>query len=392
MHFWVQIAGTSELALRAPSAIAIVVAAACTAEIGKRLFTFRAGLAAGLLLAVAPRITSLYSRDARMYGLLLGAACASSLAIVLVTERASRRRWLAYGASVVVLGLIHVLAIPLLISHAVLVHLRGGWSSTRRWLLVAALGATPAALVLLYSRIQGGYPNWGDEPNIPRVLRLPEELLGSPTLAWFLVGLAVAALARTTERVFLAVWLFLPVILLYLVSHLLNPSWIPRYVLLVVPALVLLAARSMTNSRVAAVVGAVFVVGLVWQPTLDLRRATSQWQDYRAATEFVEARAVEGDAIVYDHPAHRQGLEYYWGDGPMPDDVLFDVPADERARLYPGEHYPMADVSLDGVDRVWVIGAQDRPLEIIAWLDEEGLAPVETHEVPGLPVMLAERP
>jgi len=359
MHIWISIAGTSELALRAPSALGVAAAAGLTAMIGQRLYSPRVGVIAGVLLAITPTLTSVYARDARPYGLVLMAACAASLALVVVTEAPGRSRWVIYGACVVILGLGHALALTLLPSHAAFVIVRSGKQALIRWAVVAGAGSLPALALVVIAQAQGSSPDWYDVPNVQALVGSPGFVLGSAAFAWFLMGVAVTVLSRRPEALFLACWLFVPSVILYLASQVFTPTFLPRYVLFCAPALMILAARGISASRVSVAVGAVLVVGLVWAPTSVLRSQPSQYQDYRSVAQQIGREQTAGDGILFDHPAHRKGIEYHLDPAAPPVDIAFDTSAAERGRLYASEVYPLSDASLDGIDRVWVVESPD---------------------------------
>lgn len=150
-----RLAGTGEVAVRLPSALAIAVAAAATAAIGRRLVSPGTGLAAGLLVPVFPQVDYL-GQDARSYALVL--ACAAVASYLLVRAMAAvrgrhRRAWLAgYGASLVLLGALNVFALLLIPAHAVTLAVRArraGDRAGRRSLTLGWLAAACAALVVL---------------------------------------------------------------------------------------------------------------------------------------------------------------------------------------------------------------------------------------------------
>ncbi|WP_231933609.1 glycosyltransferase family 39 protein [Micromonospora coxensis] len=120
LHGWVRLAGDSPAALRLPSALAMAAAAGLTAVLGRRLFGARAGLLAGLLLAVLPG-TSRYAQEARPYALATLFAVLATLLLVRALDRPGRARWAGYAAAVAALGLTHLLALTLLAAHAVVV-------------------------------------------------------------------------------------------------------------------------------------------------------------------------------------------------------------------------------------------------------------------------------
>jgi mannosyltransferase len=83
-----RVAGTGELAARAPSAVAMAVAAGGVTLLGQRLVSGRAGLAAGLLLAAFPSV-SYYAEDAREYALVTALATVASYLLVRALQAAT---------------------------------------------------------------------------------------------------------------------------------------------------------------------------------------------------------------------------------------------------------------------------------------------------------------
>ena len=87
---WVvsRLAGSSELAPRAPSAVAMAVSAGVVTLLGQRLVSGRAGLAAGLLFAAFPSV-SFYAEDAREYALVTALATIASYFLVRALQAAT---------------------------------------------------------------------------------------------------------------------------------------------------------------------------------------------------------------------------------------------------------------------------------------------------------------
>jgi mannosyltransferase len=81
MHFWTQVFGHSEFAVRAPSIIAMGFAVGLTAELGRRLFDPVVGALAGLFLCVIPQI-SRYAREARPYAISCLLAVVATLLLI----------------------------------------------------------------------------------------------------------------------------------------------------------------------------------------------------------------------------------------------------------------------------------------------------------------------
>ena len=83
-----RLAGSGELAARAPSAVAMAVAAGLVTLLGQRLASGRAGLAAGLLMAAFPSV-SYYAEDAREYAIVAALATVASYLLVRALEAAT---------------------------------------------------------------------------------------------------------------------------------------------------------------------------------------------------------------------------------------------------------------------------------------------------------------
>ncbi|WP_231921156.1 glycosyltransferase family 39 protein [Micromonospora auratinigra] len=137
VHGWTAVFGTSPTALRLPSALAVTAAAALTARLGERLAGPRAGLLAGLLLAVVPS-TSRYGQEARPYALATLLAVLATLLLVEALRRPSWPRWTGYALTVAALGLTHLIALTLLAAHGLVVLL-----TTRRGPIPVGLDDPP---------------------------------------------------------------------------------------------------------------------------------------------------------------------------------------------------------------------------------------------------------
>src|SRR5215470_3952070 len=112
-----RVAGTGEIAIRLPSALAMAAAALGIAAIARRLASRRAALCAGLLFAAPPEV-SVQGHDARPYAMVTAAAVLASYLLVRAADD-PRPAWLAgYGTSLVLLGYLHLFALLLVPAHA----------------------------------------------------------------------------------------------------------------------------------------------------------------------------------------------------------------------------------------------------------------------------------
>ena len=192
-----------------------------------------------------------------------------------------------------------------------------------------------------------------------------------------LVGVVVTG-ARINGRlirvkVFLVLWLFLPVGLVYLIS-LRAAVFEPRYLIYVAPSFYLLAALGIVGlTRLVPVVGGA-VLALVLSYSL-LGLATQAVNpiksDFRAAAAYVMAHHQNHEPIMFQMPYVRHAFDYYFGadyvalEGPWTND---DKSVESVASLMAssvGEH---TDVWLV-VSEEWLWDSRGLTL---AWLDAHG--------------------
>ena len=199
----VRIAGRGEFAVRLPSAIAMAIAAALVTLLGRRLVSSWAGLAAGLAFAFLPQV-SWFAENAREGAVLTALACVASYCLLralqtgALQEEAARGRWLvAYGVTLVALGLGNLFALLLVAAHAVtLAWSRREYRVDRGFVLRWA--AAVAATVILVSPVAVvGYSqlhqiHWIKPPGLYALLSV-ERLVGDTVP--FLIVLVIVACA-----------------------------------------------------------------------------------------------------------------------------------------------------------------------------------------------------
>jgi mannosyltransferase len=355
MHFWTAVFGDSELALRAPSLIAVALGVGVSAELGRRLFGPVTGLLSGLLLVTVPQL-SRYAQDARAYGLTFLFATLATLLLYRALQQPAWSRWIWYGVTVTLLGFSHILALLVLIGHAYAVLTR---RQTRRWFVVTAVALLPVLpLVYLGLTQRGGQLDWLPPMTPRQVMTAPGDIFGAATVGLLLIGLALTA-RRSDERPLreFAVLAVTPPAVLMGISFLTSSIWVPRYVLVVVPAICWCAAVSLRTvpRRAVAAVLLLFVVG--WPAQQKLRGQTSHaGPDFRTVGRLIGADQQPGDVIVYGTAGTwslRAGVDYELRGRAKPRDVLLRKPAAEVGEL-DAEQCADQVACLGDARRVWL--------------------------------------
>ncbi|MEU4422027.1 glycosyltransferase family 39 protein [Actinoplanes sp. NPDC024001] len=376
LHYWSAVVGTSEVQLRLPSILAMAGGVAVAAELGRRLFNPMIGLVTGLILAVLPN-TSRYAAEVRPYAF----ACFFSVLALLLLVGAVRRpgpyRWAGYGLSLLGIGLFHLVALTTLVAHAVLVGLFV-WRTRRRRTAAAWAGTVLAAMLPLLPIAYLGLHqedtqlHWVRPITQAAVRAMPGEVVGSPEAAWLLIGLVVLASWRPLRRIApMAALAAGPLVALALVSALVSPMWVARYLLVVLAPLAMLAAIALAGGRdgwarygVLRIVAVLLLLAAVTVPAHRAVRSPTakNGPDYRTVARIVGDRQQSGDVVVYPpgNRAMRAGLDYYLNRLPArPGDPLVRVPSAEAAKLTADE-YPDDVAHLAGADRIWVVAGSER--------------------------------
>ncbi len=343
-QLWMPLAGRSIFALRLLAVLFGVLAVPVCAGGARRLGGPAAGLAAGLLLAIAP-FHVWWSQQIRMYAL-VALLCAASIFLLLraVGCQLSGVRRQASGVRLLVaLGLVNLAGLYTLYFFAVLLLLEGlfvagCWLATRRRRLLAiaaCLLLTPLPLLpwLAYFRQHAiRFPD-SAEPPIGWLEFLQAswaELTlgidsGVQAYTGLLVALGVLALALLIVLLFpspaaagegqgegtrgMAIWLALVAAGLPLAAYgvtlqrglFFSAAYQTRYDLAALPALVILLAWGASRlPRPAALLPLALFVGTAAWSLPRLYDARHRTDDYQSLARFVEAYEQPGDAIVFD--------------------------------------------------------------------------------------------
>lgn len=378
-HLWAQVFGSSTLALRAPSIIAMGVAAGALAVLGRRLVDTTTGVLAGLLFAVVPSV-SRYAQEARSYAWVSALVMLTTLGLISALRDPRRRRWLLYGAGLVALTYLHFVALLVVPAHALLAwRLAGGdRRRLRPWLvavLVPAALAVPMAFVAKGQEQQVAWIGRGEKD----ISAFPTTLFGDHAVAWVMMiaaaygAVALWAVYRDVVPALLA-WAFVPPLGAWAIYPLVH-VFLPKYVLFTLPAWALLAAAAVVvplrrpDPRLVryrwfampAALLAVLVLG--WPVQERIRAADSLGEpDFRGAAAYMRTQVEPADAIAYTAPA---GL----GDGRVPIMVemgsaipreAFQRVSGRESGTYTGVACTDLAACLGDTERVWIV-ALDAP-------------------------------
>ncbi|MFD4546422.1 glycosyltransferase family 39 protein [Streptomyces sp. NPDC058466] len=325
MHLWVGLFGDSVISLRLPTALAVAGSASVLSLIGNRLFGYRAGILAGIIFAVVPAV-SRYGQEARSYALVIFAVALATLLLLRALDAPrSSRRWAAYSLTLAVVGLLHLIALSVVLAHACVLaaHARENrslWWRSGLALLAVAACVTPVALLGRSQVRRQLY--WVPEPDAWALLSIVRDVFASALCAGALIALALMARSPRKAPLFLCgTWALLPPVLVWLASHGEVSYFRHVYVLFTLPAWALLAGAGLAAASRSRKAAAALLAALAVLTLPDQRQMRQPFEhdapvplDYAAAADVIKQRHQPGDAVVYDRENTWKldsGVQYY---------------------------------------------------------------------------------
>jgi mannosyltransferase len=371
---WVQM-GSGESWTRLLSVIFGVAAIPVMYQLGKLVLGAKGGRIAALLLAVHAFHIE-YSQEARGYSLAVFLALLSCYCFLKSLQLPSWRTWLAYALCSVLTAYAQVLGTLLLLTQwaygACLRNSRKGalWASS-----MLAVFVSPLVFVLLFTSDRSQLA-WMNQSSVSTLHALLLNFSGDG--GTFLLVMETALLvcsaffcfrkSSVTNKpgyTFLWLWALLPVVLLGAIN-LRWPVLQARYLIVCLPAFLLLVADGLTHLKSRAVFTAAFmaVVGLsivgvssYFRSRTDLNHSDN-WRD---ASRHILSEAQPGDVVLFPYSAEEIAFREYQNRFARRGQFLVLVPKETDLELLStaGQWMPpqLADSTASLHSRVWLISA-----------------------------------
>jgi mannosyltransferase len=371
LHVWVNF-GDTEFVVRSLSAVAGVLTVPVIYALGRSLFGTKVAVIGAVLLA-ANTFHIRYSQEARAYSLVVLLATLSSLFFARAVQNQSRNEWVGYILTSTLAVYTHFFAVLVLGAQwASLVFLRPQDVNWRRLLVsISVIGFLLLPLAVFVLTRDTGQIAWVSKPTIYDIYGLFNSFAGGGrllVLAYFIACFTAFLLAVRTwahSKVsfdtwhygFLLSWFFIPVLAAWAIS-LLKPIFVDRYLIVSLPALVLLGAVGVSQVRQRWILAASLAALLILSVRKVPWRTQLEKEDWRAATSYVVSRASPRDGIVFCQRHARLGFDYYarrLGTTSQTYEVAFPDSSDlaEAARVDPDDNL-LASLPQQ-YDQVWLL-------------------------------------
>ena len=367
--------------LRVLSALFAALAVSLTYLLALRLANKTAAVLSAALLATNP-VFVFHAQEVRMYTMAAALVCANGLTIALAVQRRSLAAWIVSGVLAWFIFGTHYFAIlawgTQWFAAACLWRSSANWRGAFVAAIIAVLGAI--AHIAAFDIVRGtGLISYVKKPGFVDVWNIFRDFLGTAWKRALLTGAAIAIALSTalwqirgrTEQhgqlhvaIWLAAWLFLPLILLFVISHVAAPSLNLRYMVPALPAFALLAGWAIATVRPVLLAGLLFVGVCVSQ-----LRAVYGWygdpplEEWRQAAYAYREAASPDEPVVFFRWYIEAPFRRYAGFPVVPD---IPVDHDEEAVVYVwygknGEIVPIEriDRALQEANSFWLVLAHD---------------------------------
>jgi uncharacterized membrane protein len=342
--------------IRAPSALFAVGTVLALYLLGRQLFGWKVGLLAGVLLASNAFFIH-YAQEARAYTLVVLLVTLASYFLVRELEQPSRSNRLCYALFAALSVYSHYFAFFVLFVHlTTVVVLRRRGLFTQAWISLATATALLCAPALWFaSRAGPAGISWIQPSSLIDLKHVAVDLAGGRELV-LVIFLALGAYGIWAARneqprwpvVFVAAWFVLPIALSFLTS-LYQPMFIVYYLLISVPAIVLLAAVGAVSlpSRLAA---ALLLALVLWQSGLELHSwyRSERVEDWQGAAHHVFEQAQARDSIVFLPSWAHEPFTYYRRQTDESETLLYLSPSTLKAKAAKGRVWVMMRTQDEG--------------------------------------------
>lgn len=387
LHAWIRAFGTSPLALRLPSAMAVGLTVVAVILIVARLGSRRLAIAAGIVCCIVPRV-SYMGEEARSYAFSAAiVAWLSYLLIEIIARGHPARRWWIGYAAMLALGIYVFLytALFVVVHGVILLSARASKGVLRRWAMASTAGVIAAVPVLVWAILERGQIAYLASRDEVSFVTLTVGLwFGEPLFAvaaWTLILAAAAVWAWHAVRgaadsggqrmpslaVVALCWLLIPSVILIGV-HFVVPVFTARYLSYCAPAAAILIVCALgwlaRGRRWALALGVALVVAAALPSYLSQRTPYAKNNsDWAVISAIVGAHAQPGDAIAFDEgvrPSRRPRLALHTYPQGFVNvrDVTLKLPFAENTG-WSDTAYSVAAAAargrLNGVHRLWLV-------------------------------------
>lgn len=347
LRYWVRVVGVSEFALRIPSVIFGVGAIFLIYKLSVVLFNRKVGLCSSFILAISP-FHIFYSQDARHYALFVFLTLLSILLYLKIVRNPGPgiNLYIFYGIVTALLLYTTIWGIFVIVIQNLFY-----WQNhfhKKRWfitqIVIFVIFLFWLVPFFMFMRENGEYVkaclDWIERPDVNSLIETfrtfsfggsrcggwvlffkPEEIWPSQSLLYllgffFILGVLSSGNTNNGKILFVSIWLFMPIVTLFLFSLLFYPLFVIRYLIFVSPAYYILVAKGIEKAKKPllqiVILSFIAILSLPVLTTYYVKELKTNWKE---AIRYLENR-IGNDEVIIVVPSHAsQMFSYYSRDG-----------------------------------------------------------------------------
>jgi mannosyltransferase len=396
LNFWINLFGTSEVALRSLSAIFGIISILFIYQVGSTLFNRRVGLISGLLSAIS-YYHIYYSQEARGYSLLLLLSLLSYLFFIEILQEDGKWHYPGYFLANLLLGYTHIYGLFIIASQILYFLLFWNKYRAQRVKFITTVAVTIVTLLplvpLMWGRVvsiaQRGF--WIPAPNFGTIWDTLATFAGSgggrevilltfvllAIIGFFSIKMveskwrwkeplqSLSSLGRSIklesieQELLLIIWLSFPIIIPFIISQFMTPIYLTRYMIGASPAFYLLVAKGMGNlNRKWLFYPVLIFIILLSSFGLQSYYKNDVKEQWREVANLVELNSMRNDVIIVCAFYYRLPFDYYYQGDLAEFGIARDLEDTEELTTF-------VNYAVRGKDRLWLIlcySAQSAPI------------------------------
>jgi len=337
LHFQMLLFGSGETAVRFPSAIFGILSLFFIYKIGCQLFNKKIGLISSFLLAIST-FHIFYSQEARPYSLFLLMTLLSFYFFIQILKINNKWYYLGYAIANILLCYSHLFGLFVIMSQVIYFALF--WKKYKQQRLkfagvqIASVLAFIPLVILVMPRLSeiieggGGSIGWIPEPSFMSIIRTFTDFAGNDYLILMvffilcLIGLISIRMLNgkwtfhfdsSGELILILLWLSFPIIIPFILSMILSPMYVNRYLIGALPAFLILIAKgtgSFPNVIVTYII--VALIALLALISLTVYYTEPMKEQWRETVDFIEYRAQTNDSFIFCAYYTQNPFDYYY--------------------------------------------------------------------------------
>lgn len=355
LRVWIDLFGTSEVALRSLSAIFGVFSVVAIYFAGTALLNKKAGLFSAFIASFAV-FAIVHSQDARAYSLLMLLSTLSYWFFIEIFQKDEKKCYIAYTVVSVLLIYTHFFGLFIIASQVLfyLIFIKKFFSQRLKYIIPLAIfivSIIPLFLLLNNNISRIGSGNfWISEPSNMAVVNTLVSFSGSGSARYviFTIFILIAIwgiftlfrkntkphkknpgthkpkIPSVTEEkgsklghveimVLLLLWLFIPILIPFIESKIMAPIYQSKYVIGAYPALALMVGNGIVSLKSKWIITPVLILIIILSSFVlyNYYKYDSREQ-WRETVQFINTESQPGDLILICNSYYQKPFDYYY--------------------------------------------------------------------------------